>query len=92
MLSKYKLGWIGLRCERANGVKLKKIGFIDIGRVNNKNGFDYIKPVVNKNDFAEKCRGLPVNGTAIWFSDAQWGKNRSITDKQWQSRIILENI
>ncbi len=60
--------------------------------MNNRNGFDYIKPVVNKNDFAEKCLGLPVNGIAVWFSDAQWAKNNSVTDKQWQNRIILENI
>lgn len=67
---------------------------LSIGELSNRNGFNFIVPVVTRDQFESMdFRSLAdagFDGIAIWFTDAQWGHNSEITDAQWQNRAIIE--
>jgi hypothetical protein len=98
MKSKYKIGWIGLRVSRLgqSANRLHRDGWVKTGHaaLNNRNGFDWIRPVRTREQFQETdwmdfaAHGLEA--IAVWFSDAQWGMIAGITDNQWRDRRIIE--
>jgi len=98
-VSKYKLGWIGLRVAKHGKAAsaLKRAGWIRIGHteLNNRNGWDWILPTVSGDRFdTQDWRPLATKGLeaiAIWFTDAQWGANTGITEYQWRDRRIIES-
>jgi hypothetical protein len=98
MKSKYKLGFIGFRIEKWGQAKrfLKSLGGWELNpaQLNNRNGFNYCLPCRTMEDFKKfdfRVKGFNgLKGIAIWFSDAQWGQNSSITDFQWQNRIQID--
>lgn len=98
MKSKYQLGWIGLRVTRHGraAATLKRSGWMRSHHAdrNNRNAFDWVKPTIthdqfdhtNWNDLAS--RGLEA--VAFWLTDAQWGRNAGLTDRQWQDGRLIE--
>ncbi|MGD1088714.1 MAG: hypothetical protein ABR955_08310 [Verrucomicrobiota bacterium] len=99
MKSKYQIGWIGIRSSKIgrSARLLKNQGWMKIGHaeINNRNGFNWIRPVQTVADFNSKdwrqLADAGLVGLAIWFCDAQWGKNAAITDVQWQNRALIES-
>ncbi len=99
MKSKYQIGWIGIRVQKAGKSAriFKNQGWIKLNShadTNNRNGFDYIRCAVDGNYFKtydfKPFKEAGLQGLAIWFSDAQWKYNSGFTDKQWQNRRIIE--
>ena len=97
-VSKYKMGWIGIRVERSGKAAraLKAAGFwkMQASDVNNRNGFDWVKPgamagALDEMNFSAVSK-LGLVGLAVWFCDAQWGQSSAVTDAQWQDRRIIE--
>lgn len=97
-VSKYTMGWVGIRCEKVGKASryLSSKGWFrqNHAQINNRNGFDWVRPVCEKSFFdkldTKKLSDLGLTGVAMWLSDAQWGKNSAITDKQWISRKFIE--
>lgn len=92
MRSKYKVGWVGLRVSRTGraGRALRQTGWMRCDSAENRNGFDWLLPCKTRDQFhAMQWNTLAasgLDGIAVWFSDAQWGKSAGITDTQWQDR------
>lgn len=97
-VSKYKLGWIGIRASRLgrSGRLLKKLGFWkeNHAQLNNRNGFNWVRPCKSAHDFKaidwKALAAAGLDGVAMWITDAQWGSNAAVTDRQWQARIPIE--
>lgn len=97
-LSKYQIGWIGLRARTLGNARKKLIadGWISVPMddLNNRNGFNFVIPLKTKDAYLKTCwstlsdKGL--NGIAMWISDAQWAKNKFVTYAQWKDRSIIE--
>jgi len=96
--SAYKLGWIGIRCERTGMAWpfLKRQGWMRStpAQLNNRNAFNFIRPCRTHEEFlaldVKRLASLGMVGIAFWITDAQWGKNAPITDKQWEERRVIE--
>lgn len=94
MKSKYKMGWIGIRASKLGqaGRLLKNQGWIKITS-DNRNALNWARPVRTNEQFMatdwSQIANAGLEGTAFWLSDAQWGANAGITDKQWQQRAII---
>lgn len=96
--SKYQMGWIGIRASKVgrSSKLLKKQGWMKLGHadLNNRNGFNWVRPVQEEKDFINKnwseLANVGLEGIAIWFTDAQWGADAAVTDVQWQKRAIIE--
>ena len=98
-MSKYKIGWIGLRVVRIGRASktLQALGWIYAGRhgeINNRNGFNWLRPSQTESDFQtadwKRLASHGLQATAVWFSDAQWGKMSGITEKQWLNRVWID--
>lgn len=97
-VSKYKLGWIGLRVERIGNATgwLKRNGWMKSypAQLNNRNAFNWVRPCRTHQEFKEMSwHPLAKNGLAglaFWITDAQWENNSGLTDKQWQERVTIE--
>ena len=97
-LSPFQAFWIGIRAEnKGKGTKiLKKYGFWTEkhGRLNNRNGCDFIYPCGKRNlkDFNELFNKLEISGfkgIAFSWTDVQWKYNKGLTDLQWQNRVQI---
>lgn len=95
-LSKYKVGFIGLRITKlgSSSKLLKKQGWMKLNHpAHNRNSFDYIKWVISKDKFNsfdwQPFIKNNLEAIAVWCTDAQWGKDGGITDKQWKNRIQI---
>ena len=97
-LSRYAVGWIGLRVERLGSAShaLISSGWIKQHHADlyNRNAFDWVRPVQTREQFEatdwRPLSNLGLSGMAFWITDAQWGKNAGITDAQWMNRAIIE--
>ena len=98
-VSKYKLGWIGIRVRKIGRASsaLKKLGYFTRSchaDINNRNGFDFIRPCVTGNQFDAydwtMLAEAGLEGIAFWITDAQLGAVDGITDKQWLNRRVIE--
>ena len=98
-MSAYKLGWIGIRVIRVGKAAkiLKNDGWMKMSsgaEVNNRNAFNWMKPVVSREKFETmdwtKLANAGLEALAVWITDAQWGESAAITDHQWADRRVIE--